>query len=424
MKKLSKRALFPILQTGLFVVGCVGGAGPSAPGPGGGGGKGDQISPSDDPTKLFDGASFRLGDNVSADDVGKTFGTDDDHIPYPDTYWPYSDNGIDAHWNGEVSPLDKYMSIADPAHTDNTQYARNWERAYHGSVQPSVASWAGHCPGWTGAAMTNRPLRHGVWAAADGAGGILPCNEGDAGCVKFEIGDINALEAEIYKDAHSNLIGANCDTSPSEIKRDEYGRIVRNGSGCQGLNAGALLIVAAGLMKGRHQPFAIDAQNAFNTDEIWNQPAYRYSVYRFEVLTEAQAANLVAYGKKDGDLTHYMWNDAARGWVLVDFGIKWVAENGPNLTPVSGAASTRETRMVAVIELDGDGGNPDSLIIGGEYLDDSSVGADRVRVPPYVWVALGPGPEEVANSLDELAHNPYVKPSLVLQLVAMGQSSP
>jgi hypothetical protein len=411
------RSLSHLLAGSLLIsLGCVGSADSTTSGNHGGGGKGDQISPNDDPNQLFDGASFRLADNITADDVGKTFGTDDGHIPYPDTYWPFTSEGIDSKWNGsDPSPLEKYMSIVNAAGVAD---AKMWEHNNHGNGVPGVAGWWGHCPGWTGAAMSNAPLQHAVYAASDGNGGIVPCNAGDMGCVKFEIGDINALEAEVYVDADSHFIGARCDTKPSDIKRDQYGRIVRSGAGCQGLNAGALLVVAGNLMKGRQKAFAIDAQNDFNTDQIWNQPSYRYTVYRYETLTEAQAANLVAYGKKDGDLTKYMWNDAAHGFVFVDFGIKWVGENGPNTAPVSGADSTRETRMVAVIELDGDPtANPS--IIGGEYLDDSSVGADRLRVPPFVWVALDAGPEQPSSWG---GHNPFVKSSLVKQLVAMGQN--
>ena len=52
------------------------------------------------PETLVPGASRRLASNIVGADVGKTFGTDDAHVPYPDTYWPFTDDGIDATWNG------------------------------------------------------------------------------------------------------------------------------------------------------------------------------------------------------------------------------------------------------------------------------------------------------------------------------------
>lgn len=376
----------------------------------------DSISPEDAPARVLYGASARLLDNITVSDVGRTFGVPDNQVPYPDTYWPYIDDGIDRPWNSAPSPLVKYMSIADPR---STAAAQDWEHRYHGSALPGVSSWWGHCPGWVAAAMDNAPILHPVFAIRSGAGRIAACTPGQAGCVRFEIADINALEAEAWNDAAAVYAGARCDKKPSDIGRDSYGRIIRDGSGCKGLNAGALLVVLGNRLK-QGQPFAIDAQNEYNTDEIWNQPAYRYTVNRFEVLAEAEAANLVAYGTRTGSISRYLWNAAARGWALVDISLAWVGENGPNLDVVSGLDSTRTTRFVAVIELDQDGARPEAQVIGGEYIEDRTAGANRLTVPPFVWIVLGPGPENVPFDADTSHHNPYVRPSLVEQLVALG----
>src|SRR5262249_10546073 len=153
----------------------------------------------------------------------------------------------------------------------------------------------------------------------------------------------------------------------------------------------------------------------FNTDQIWNQPAFRYHVYGFETLTTSQAANLVASGTETGTMTSYPFNSLAKGFVKVDFGIQWVSENGPNTEPVSGLDSASETRMVAVIELDADASNPNANVIGGEYLDDENAGADRLTTPPFVWRAVDTGPENLPLT-GTRGHNPYVKPSLIKQL--------
>ena len=380
----------------------------------------DLIGSNENPALLIPGASSRLADNIATSDIGSTFGTDDAHVPYPDTYWPFVDEGIDARWSSGPSPLEKYMSVVDPG---NTAPAKAWEHTNHGNGVPNVASWFGHCPGWTGAAMATMPILHAVYAKADGQGGITACTAGSAGCTKFEIGDVNALSAEVYVDGNSRFIGARCDTKPSDIQRDADGRIARNGTGCHGLNPGSLLVVLGQEMRRLHKPLAIDAQNTFNTDQIWNQPAYRYNVYRYQTLTTAQAANLVAHGTRTGDRTSYTWNAQAQGFVFVDIGIKWVSENGPNTSPVSGTQSTRETRFVAVIELDAAPSNTAARIIGGEYLNDSSVGADRLTVPPFVWMIQGIGPEDLSTSVGGNNHNPYVKPSRVAQLIALGTTS-
>lgn len=393
-----------------------------------GAGKADQISGRDDPSGLLSSAERRLSMLIGADDVGQTFGVPDDRIPYPDTYWPMVDNGVAVQWleksgatcqdandcaDPQPSPLAKYMSITDP---DHTQDAIDWEVKHHGKDVPGVQDWFGHCPGWTGSAQMHAPVTEPVLLASDGRGGVEKCAEGDPGCVKFEIGDINGLEAEAWNNARSRFIGARCDTEPAKVERDEFGRIERTGKGCQGLNAGALLIVAANQMKIHQQAFNIDAQNQFNTDQIWNQPAYRYTVHDFATLSESQAANLVASGgaSDKGDHGDYLWNGSAKGFALVDFEIHWVAETGgPNLEQVSGLRTTRTTRMKAVIELDRPADDPEARIIGGEYLDDPSVGANRLAVHPFVWLAFDVGPD------DGSGHNPFVKGELVKQIVSL-----
>lgn len=378
-------------------------------------GKLDAIGDYEAPETLVPGASRRLAANIVGSDVGKTFGVDDDHIPYPDTYWPFVDEGTDAAWNGGDGPITKLMKMVDPAHV---KAAHDWEHDNHGSGVPGVAGWWGHCPGWTGASMANAPIKHAVYAKfVDGA--FAACNAGDDGCVKFEIADINALMAEVYVDGDSSFIGARCDTAPTSVKRDANGRILTNG--CGGVNPGALVIVAGAQMKKAHKPFAIDAQNDYNTDQIWNQPAYRYTVNRFRSLTAAQAANMVVHGTLTGDQTKYPYNDAAKGFALVDLTLHWVSERGPNTEMVSGAESSRETRVVAVIELDKAPRYSTAKILGGEYVDDASVGADRLTVPPFLWTIHDTGAEDESTDVGGDNHNPYVKPSLVKQLIALGQ---
>jgi hypothetical protein len=387
-------------------------------------GKADQISGQDDPSGLLADAERRLTKLIKPSDIGDTFGVASTKVPYPDTYWPMTDNGIAVEWlekSGErcdsanecsdpqPSPLAKLVGMVAPI---DVEAAVEWEIENHGKEREGVSAWWGHCPGWVASAMLNPPVKQAVHVAFD-EGQLWECEPGEVGCTTFEIGDVNAVSAEAHEGAESRFIGARCDTKPTEIERDEYGRIVRTGAGCQGLNAGAMLIVMGNRMKGDKLPFAINAQSPWNTDEIWNQPAYRYTVNRFEALTPSEAANLVATGgaSRTGNLDAYLWNDAATGFAFVDVTLDWVTEQGPNLERVSGLDSTNQTRMVAVIELDGEPTSTSSEIIGGEYLDDDSVGASRLTVAPFVWIADDVGPDD--------AHNPYVDGELVKQLLAL-----
>lgn len=378
------------------------------------------IGPRDRPEALFAGASRRLADTISAGDVGKDFGVPTFRAPYPDTYWPFKRGGTDARWNpGGIdsrTPLEKYMWITDPYSID---FAKAWEFTHHGPGAPGVKDWCGHCTGWAAAAMSHAPIRHAVNAGPDGFGGIAPCNPGDYGCVRFEIGDINALMAEIYLDGLSYHIGTTCNTPGNAIPRDRYGRVMREG--CAGVNAGSLLVAAATLLKKNQIPFAINAQTPGATDEIWNQPTYRYHVYDYHPITAAEAANLVARGATTGPETVYRWNAAARGFAFVDLGLRFVGEEGPHVVMRTGDQSTYEMRVAAVIELSADASDPRSTIVGGEYLDLPSSGSNRLAVTPFLWVALGSGPEVLSPYASSSHHNPFVRPSVVKQLIALGQ---
>ena len=372
------------------------------------------------PEAVVAGASRRLADAISADDIGKDFGVPEGRVPYADTYWPFVLGGANATWNPRGRdprpPIEKYMAITDPY---RTELAEIWEYLNHGPGEPGVTTWHGHCPGWSAAATTHTPVLHAVFAGSDGRGGITGCREGDRGCVRFEIGDVNALMAEVYLDGPYSLIGTTCNLPSFAIPRDPFGRILARG--CDGVNAGSLLVAASTLLKRNQVAFTIDLQKPTTTDQIWNQPTYRYHVYDYHPLTEAAAANLVERGATEGRETVYRWNSAARGFAFVDLGLRFVGEQGPNLLVVPGARSTYEMRVSAVIELDADPADPRALIIGGEYLDLPASHATRLNVAPYLCVSRGAGPEVLSPYVGGDHHNPYVRPSLVERLITLGQ---
>lgn len=378
------------------------------------------ISVGERPELLFRAASRRLVDNISADDIGKDFGLPSHRVPYPDTYWPYLQGGTDARWNPHGrdgrTPIEKYMSITLP---HLTLYAKLWEYTRHGPGAHDVKPWCGHCGGWASAAMSEAPILHPVFATSDGRGGIAPCREGDFGCVRFEIGDLNALMAEIYIDGPTAGIGGTCNTPANAIPRDRFGRVLK--SGCAGVNAGSLLVALATFLKRHRIPFAMSAQSPDKTDEIWNQPVYRYHVYDARSISRREAEGLIARGQRPGAVASYPWNRAARGFMFVDIGLRFVGEAGPNLLLRSGENETYEMRVAAVIELSADASQTDARILGGEYLDLPSSHAARLAVPTSLWVARGPGPERLPVDAGSLHHNPFILPSVVKRLIALGQ---
>jgi len=377
----------------------------------------DSIAPFDDPARVLGSFSAKLTDNVTEADVGQEFGVPDENAPYPDTYWPMIDDGINMRWiPGVASPLEKFMALNDPS---NLAAAQKWNHENAGKGVPGVQRWFGICNGWAGAATAEAPIRRAVLAKKDGEK-VVACQQGEPDCIRFEIGDLNALMATIYADASSAFVGGRCDTSPSQISRDGHGRIDRetNGRGCKGLNPGSMMILLSHRLKRDRKPMVVNAQTEKNTDQIWNQPAYRYVVNRFEKVDEVTATSLVKRGKRrPGFLMgkDYRFNKEAKGFAYVDLTVKWVTEKGPNVTFVSGLSSTRSTRMTAVLELDRDSNDPDAKIIGGELLEDGTPDTNRLTNHPFAWVALGPGPEEATG------HNPFVKTSVVKQLMDLGR---
>src|SRR5262249_13133022 len=147
--------------------------------------------------------------------------------------------GIDHHWENAASPLEKYMLLTNPARLDE---AKDWEHWNHGTGVDELQNWFGHCQGWVAAAILNAPVKHGVRARVR-SGRVEPCASGTAGCVEFMVGDLTGLAAEAYLDAPIKAIGARCDRASEELFPDLFGRVPRDGSGCKGLNPGALAAV-------------------------------------------------------------------------------------------------------------------------------------------------------------------------------------
>lgn len=356
----------------------------------------------DAPSQLFPGMSLRLRDVVSAADVGRSYSVASDRMPFSNTYWPFSGNGIDFDWSGEGSPLAKYMRFFDPTREAR---AREWEQQHHGTGVQDLQDWFGHCNGWSAAATAVAPPLHPVSVRIEGDT-VLRCDDAEAGCTRFEVADIHALLTEVYLDGPQRVLGDRCERSPADIRRDAYGRVLN--AGCAGVNPGTLMAVLAKRVRDQKLPFVMSVQTADTTQQIWNQPVAGYTVYKYQPLTRSQAVSLVSAGRARS----YAWNPSAAGWVRVDVGVRYVTESYPSMTPVSGASQWDELRFSSVLELTGPTYGSNTRIVGGEYLDLPSSFANRLRVPPFIWLADGPGPAIVAESSTS-THNPLLNPSLV-----------
>ncbi|MFO0678478.1 MAG: hypothetical protein U0169_18215 [Polyangiaceae bacterium] len=422
------RASFSALLAALAPAGCSAVATEDA----GEQGSADSIANVDNPNYVVGPVSRRLWDVVPISDVGRRLGLDPQNAPYPDYEWHFGTNGIDYRWNTSTtasstsqstpdsrSPLEKWVGMVDPP---RLTAAKDWNRTHHGVDTPGREWWWGLCTGWSAAAVSENPAIRPVWARYAN-GHVEECFTEAPDCTKFEIGDVNGLLAEVYSDAPSYFTGGRCDSS--SITFDRYGRIDRNanGAGCKGLNPASLLIVLSQRLKRDRRALVMNYQDSSLTAAVWNRPVYAYEVSRLSPISEAQAARLVARNSRPTPQGRYLWNTNARGFVRVDFTLDYVADtdDGPATVPVSGRSMTQALKLAAVLELDRLPSDPSAQLIGGEYIEDSSIGTNLLTVPPFVWVPTGPSDDDALHPAwwNSYPHNPYVVTSRVRELAAL-----
>lgn len=372
----------------------------------------EYVTPEDrfeDPSGVLTDVSRRLDAVVTLADVGKTFETSRENIPHPDTHWSMKTNGIDHRWIGEnvPSPLEKYMSVANPSSVDA---AREWNRSHQGQGVPNAAPWWGIAHGWVGAAVAESPIRHAIFARQDGEH-VSACNAGEPGCVRFEVGDINALEASVYSDGAPAILGLDCEAAQPDYRREESGRMDRRALGpkCAGLDAGSLLVVLSHRVRRDRMPFALESEDLTATTGVFCQPVYAYTVNALEPIDEATAERLA------GRTEH----TAAKGFARVDVVMHAVAPIGPNAEFVSGVAVSHDVRLVAVIDLDAPFG-PHARILGGRYVPGATESATRLTQPAYAWVPRGPGPDS-PPLWTRNRHNPYLSTPVIAELVELAR---
>lgn len=177
-----------------------------------------------------------------------------DHQPWANTYWPYksgfSDYGIasTAYAGGTGSPASKY----DKAYGCGSR-AEAWERSYHGPKPPNVspatpvASWWGHCNGWSASAsLFPEPPESKV-----------------VNGVTFSRSDIKALETEVGMLVSADYFGNSVD--PGGLDRDQRTQ--------DDTYPDQFMIVLTNYMGIKKYGINIDR---YTGDEIWNQPLAAY----------------------------------------------------------------------------------------------------------------------------------------------------
>ena len=179
-----------------------------------------------------------------------------------------------------------------------------------------IETWTGICHAWAPAAIMEKEPEHSVTKNG----------------VEFTVMDIKALITLAYdKGLSSEFVGTRCNqdlgaTEDDAIEFDEYGRPI----GCEDTNPGTLHLVLANLIGLQGKTLVEDRTIDY---QVWNQPIRGYEVILDEVVTVAQANELLGVyeGQRNEEETGELAKEA---WA--HFGPYTVAEGENVLVEMTG----------------------------------------------------------------------------------------
>jgi hypothetical protein len=216
--------------------------------------------------------------------------------PIPGSYWPVYQDNINVKWEGSMSPAEKYArafgkdvgTVMDAVSNANGVKGHSERKtcdtssdcadlndgsecaaAYDNSVKRCIPTWWGICHGWSPYALSEPQAKMPVTKTAP-----------DGTVITFEPGDLEALMSLSYTNVTSKFLATRCNraaTGTYAETMDNSGRI--NESECRDMNPGSWHVLVTNMMGLRHQGFVIDQTT---TDEVWNQPGWKYVVTNAE----------------------------------------------------------------------------------------------------------------------------------------------
>ncbi|MCK6546957.1 proprotein convertase P-domain-containing protein [Myxococcota bacterium] len=358
--------------------------------------------------------------------------------PFPSNWWPMRQGGIARRWNGtELSPAEKYDQLITPTEVREVTLtlaqrdwrgeptnagaqpetmrlgpAAEWEHrnhGRHGDTDPD--SWWGHCNGWSSYVLNeDEPIRPVTVRYDATAQRVVECaTASEAGCVRFELGDINALGAELYWSDAARMLGRRCEQEASEFTFDASGRI--NAVECRDGNAGAFHLVATNMIGRLTRPFIVDLTADF---QVWNYPVYRFELTRNEEITLPEALEAI---DAPTSTTTWTYNASATRWVRVQLKA-WIVEDAipPTTQPVGGLIDRYTTFEYYdyILELDAAG-----TILGGEW-----IGESKRRHPDFLWYSYSNSAYSSASDDQWDGDNPSIRYSYWKQILTLAQRVP
>lgn len=331
----------------------------------------------------------------------------DTRVPYSD-YWyqegfggtngPWKGEKINGRWTGATYSLEAW----DRHYHDGEAKARDWETEHHNDKEHK---WYGHCNGFSANVSRHQDPKSPVFRPKG-------CQEGSAGCIKFERHQIRALMAEIYMNAGSRFIGGHrCDRVKAEV---EAANPPQNRNRpevmdeCDDVDPGIFHTALVNWIGIQKQVIVADL-TYYN--EVWNYPVYRYEFdyeYDGKRLSEQEAMHEVDSSRYNS----WVYNPAAKSFVVVKMKMYYAHNRddiytGEGKPPIDTRFSPKVYRYI--LELD-----EDERILGGEWLGPKgSVTKDsRQNHPDFIWIPFHPR----KPSGNRTTGNPFVDPEEVLAM--------
>lgn len=306
------------------------------------------------------------------DDLPKAGAVPEAKTPMSGGYYAESFGGTNVVVDGNRTPLQKY----DAAFNGGANKAAAWEQSKHSST----TAWAGHCNGFSAAAIRN-PTEPKETVTKNG--------------VTFGPKDIKALMAEIHMNVDYEFLGGNrCEDPRNAIVGPAGREDIEVMGDCEDINPGTLHAAVTNWIGRMKHALIIDM---YAGDEIWNFPLYKYAVSRQDTITESQARQYVT-GNVGGK---YVYNPSAVKFVYVEMRLTYIqAHKNETLNK----RDLVNLDLSYVLELNGAGD-----IVGGEWTP-----ASLREHPDFLWVAL----ELLTPNGTRYMGNPHLDNDQVLKLWA------
>uniref|UniRef100_K3WTJ1 Elicitor-like transglutaminase n=1 Tax=Globisporangium ultimum (strain ATCC 200006 / CBS 805.95 / DAOM BR144) TaxID=431595 RepID=K3WTJ1_GLOUD len=250
--------------------------------------------------------------------------------PWPGSYWPTYQDGINAIWKRDEPSASEKFATAFGKNVKQFQDAISARSGIQGQSGHRACQSDWNCQGLNdGSKCAIRagqssgfciPTWYGIchaWAPAAQWEPEPKCAIKKNG-VTFRPMDIKALLTQVYNDARVTVVflGARFDGPDSPLNLDKYGRF--NDAARRDLGAGLFHIALTNVMGKHGQSIVLDVTPG---SEVWNQPVSSYKILESR-LVDAKEASRRYYGTRT-----YPFNTDMKNLAYTRTRVSWIVES-------------------------------------------------------------------------------------------------